>query len=50
MPAALGEYRLQPKGATSLLRTYVPASAEAFGKELAARGASEKEWQALVRW
>jgi mannose-6-phosphate isomerase len=50
LPAALGEFRLKPASATSLLRTYVPQSAAEFGKQMAARGASEQEWQKLVLW
>jgi mannose-6-phosphate isomerase len=50
VPAALGEYRLRPTSATSLLRTYVPQSAEEFGRQMGARGASREQWQRLVRW
>jgi mannose-6-phosphate isomerase len=50
LPATLGEFRLQPANATSLLRTYVPASAAEFGKQMEARGASGQEWKRLVRW
>jgi len=48
IPASLGKFEMAPKSRTSLLRTYVPASLDAFARELAAAGVGEAEIARLV--
>jgi mannose-6-phosphate isomerase class I len=48
IPAALGEYRLTPNAATSLLRTYVPDDLTELGRRLSEQGVSEDEWSRVV--
>lgn len=48
IPAALGKFEIAPKSRSSLLRTYVPASLDECGRELAAAGVSESQQSRLV--
>ena len=48
VPAALGEYRLEPAAPTALLRTYVPQDLREFAAHLASRGAAEAEISRLI--
>jgi mannose-6-phosphate isomerase len=48
VPAALGEYRLVPEAATSLLRTYVPGDLAELTRRLVEQGVSEDELSRVV--
>ena len=48
VPAALGEYRLEPAVSTALLRTYVPQDLRKFAAHLASRGAAEADISRLI--
>jgi len=47
IPAALGEYRIEPSTPVELLRTYVPSEGE-FARRLTERGVDETEWSRVV--
>jgi mannose-6-phosphate isomerase len=48
IPAALGEYRIEPSARTTLLRTYVPSGSDEFLRNLKESGAEEAKWSRLV--
>lgn len=48
LPAALGEYRLEPRGRTSLLRTFVPHDLDEFAKQLGGQGLERSAITRLV--
>jgi mannose-6-phosphate isomerase len=48
LPAALGEYRIEPDSHTSLLRTYVPTDPNEFPGRLASRGIDEATISRLI--
>ena len=48
LPAALGAYRIEPSGRTTLLRTYVPSSSNEFLQHLKNSGVEESKWSRLV--
>jgi mannose-6-phosphate isomerase len=48
IPAALGDYRIEPSARTTLLRTYVPSGSDEFLRNLKESGAEESKWLRLV--
>jgi len=48
LPAALGEYRIEPDSWTSLLRTYVPSDRNEFPGKLASQGIDEATIARLI--
>lgn len=48
LPAALGEYQLEPETRTSVLRTYAPSGPNEFAARLASRGVSEAAIARLI--
>jgi mannose-6-phosphate isomerase len=48
IPAALGAYRIEPSGRTTLLHTYVPSSSNEFLQQLKNSGVEESKWSRLV--
>jgi hypothetical protein len=48
IPAALGEYRIEPSARTTLLRTYVPSGSDEFLRNLKESGVEESKWSRLV--
>jgi mannose-6-phosphate isomerase len=48
LPAALGEYQLEPETRTSVLRTYSPSDSNEFTRRLASRGVSDAAIARLV--
>jgi mannose-6-phosphate isomerase len=48
IPAALGDYRIEPSVRTTLLRTYVPSDSDEFLRNLKESGAEESKWLRLV--
>ena len=48
LPAALGTYELRPESHSEVLRTFVPADMDEFGRKLESQGVSKKEWSRLV--